>query len=287
MMARGRRVAPASSDTWRELKRLGAALWNTGRWYIQVTLGYLIICPLVITVAAFSGSDAFLWAAIGAMPVSLLILPFGFVDPMFVAVLASIKRVNGLLKRIVLKLLIVFGLEMAYGLTLFWVRPSEYPGPFLILLLIILAIIALVVGADWVTGKTVAKTAVLVLAFLALLLVGSMYFGTPSGLPGGSSGKMPPSAPATSVMSSMKMEEYHLSAREEMLTAMVGPGASHRIWANKAFLAISDPLEAGGERVKYNMPSGWSSWNGNPNYPAGRLRIAAKQDGTIVRVEVK
>lgn len=183
----------------REVWAIVVALWNTGNRLIRIALAAIILWPVAIIGAGLTGLDAVLWIVLALMPVAIFIGALGFRDPMVVAVLTQIDATRHIMGEIVLKLLIIFGLELAFGIMLFWLRPAEHPQLFLILILIILAIVALVLGAEWWTGKTVAKTAVIVLTLLGLLLVGAMYFGFDSGLGSSSirSTRPPPAARKT------------------------------------------------------------------------------------------
>ncbi len=68
--------------------------------------------------------------------------------------------------------------------------------------------------------------------------------------------------------------------QEEIPTVEAGPGTRHRLWANKPYQAVSVQMD--GTKEFYNMPAGWESWTGAA--PAGKLRLIAKEEGTIVKI---
>lgn len=75
------------------------------------------------------------------------------------------------------------------------------------------------------------------------------------------------------------VEEFRLNGDEEILTVLVGLGTYHEIWANKPFLVLS--RQSDGTQKAYEMPTGYSSWEGGE--PHGFLRLKGISDNTLVR----
>jgi hypothetical protein len=76
------------------------------------------------------------------------------------------------------------------------------------------------------------------------------------------------------------VEQFQLKVGEETSTVEAGPGTHHRLWANKPYQAVSVQMD--GSRKLYPMPAGWESWTGAA--PAGKLRLIAKEEETIVKI---
>jgi len=194
----------------------------------------------------------------------------------------------------------VLASEIAVGFIALWLPGHKNP---LMVPLILLAAMALITHTIWQRGKLWWPKLVYRLAIFTLIASVVSIF-----LPQFTSevarrarlderltnaaikvmplpGEKPPAVqqqPAVEQFSLPYSDELKKEGKEQegISTVEAGPGTYHRLWANKPYMAVSVQMD--GTKNLYNMPAGWESWTGAE--PAGRLRLIAKEKGTIVKI---
>lgn len=272
-------VLGLDTHTGRAASRTLSRFWNAGSKWLKWGIGIVAFWPIPMVFAALT-PDTAIKAIVALLPlIGIAIILFTIFDPMVIGVIGGFSAGRRFLGR----LIGIVAFELVIGIYLAIFPLSNDKGLVPLALLLLVSIPFILFG---MTGKARRWLLTLVvIAIIGIAVIVSLggrkeakkqvhdFFHSSSPIQ---------SQPAVEQFSLPYSDELKKEGKvqEETPTVEASPGTRHRLWANKPYMAISVQMD--GSRNLYNMPAGWESWIGAE--PAGRLRLIAKEEGTIVKI---
>lgn len=249
----------------RPASRILRRLWNYGGRLTRWAIGISVIWPFALFLVALLPDGRGIVPILALLPVAAgIYFLLVRINPLLVALPTALFQEARVLSR---WMLAIVGLDLAIGIYLSIVPINADVG---------LASVLVLTGLAFLFLLAVPSRFGIIRWALMLIIIGLtviFFLGGRAAVQKRIADQAPPPAAAQP-----RAEEFTCQAGEEVLTVLVGPETSHRIWANNEWEARD-----GATGEWHSIPAGWSSGSGQA--PEGLLRVRCLANGTILRFQ--